>query len=236
MQMETQIGPPRHSLLRDDMAYILPMGIFLVFTQIGVWWPRLYVISYMAKTFIVAIALILCWKAYTKIKWTHLWLGALVGVIGLVQWVGMEKLLVWYGPSWTRMSVDWAHIFNPFEYFHTSGETVLWSFIAIRWACATFVVPFMEELFWRDFLWRSVQAPNDFKLASIGEWDWRALIIVSAAFSSVHIQWLTAFVWGLMIGILLIRTKSIGACVVAHGVTNFLLGLYVLITHDWYFW
>jgi CAAX prenyl protease-like protein len=94
----------------------------------------------------------------------------------------------------------------------------------------------MEELFWRDFLWRSFSAPNDFKLAQVGERDWRAAIFVSLLFATVHIQWLTAIGWGLMIAWLLIRTRSLGACIVAHAVTNFLLGAYVLYTHDWYFW
>jgi len=52
----------------------------------------------------------------------------------------------------------------------------------------------------------------------------------------VNVQLVTAFVWGVMIALLLWRTKSLGACIVMHGVTNFLLGAYVLWTHDWYFW
>jgi membrane protease YdiL (CAAX protease family) len=54
----------------------------------------------------------------------------------------------------------------------------------------------------------------------------------------VHIQWITAVVWAVMIGLLLLKTRSIGSCIIAHGVTNFLLGAYVLFwtPHDWYFW
>jgi uncharacterized protein len=238
-----------HAPLRDDIAYILPMGIFLIFTQVGVTWPNLYVLSYMAKTFIVPVALWVAWSSYTPIRWTHLWLGVLVGILGLGQWVGMDKLLV---PlfHWIHLHggvLDWLYIygkigisgvptdsFNPYTHFQNSGQ--MWTFISLRWACATLVVPVMEELFWRDFLWRELQAPNDFKLAEIGEKDWMVIFLVCAAFASVHIQWITAFVWGLMIALLLLRTKSIGACIVAHGVTNFLLGAYVLYTHDWYFW
>ena len=40
----------------------------------------------------------------------------------------------------------------------------------------------------------------------------------------------------LMISWLLVRTKSLGACIVAHAVTNLLLGIYVLWAKDWYFW
>lgn len=240
---------PRPSRLRDDVAYILPMGIFLVFTQVGASWPGLYTVSYLAKTFTVPVALYLCWRHYTKIQWTHLWLGALVGVVGLVQWVGMDKLLVLLF-QWLHAHgglFDWVPVygnigasgvptdsFNPFK--DIASPAFRWTFIPLRWACAALVVPVMEELFWRDFLWRSFSAPADFKLADVGERDWRAAVFVSLLFATVHIQWITAIGWGLLVAWLLIRTRSLGACVVAHAVTNFLLGAYVLYTHDWYYW
>ena len=87
---------------------------------------------------------------------------------------------------------------------------------------------------WR--VWRTIIAPNDFKLAQVGEWDWKALVIVSLIFSMVHIQWPSAIAWGMLIGLLLAFTRSLGACIIAHGVTNFLLGLYVLKTQAWEFW
>jgi membrane protease YdiL (CAAX protease family) len=59
---------------------------------------------------------------------------------------------------------------------------------------------------------------------------------VTLAFAAVHIQWMTAIVWGSMIALLLVRTRSLGACIIAHAVTNLLLGVYVLYTHDWAFW
>jgi membrane protease YdiL (CAAX protease family) len=248
-QTTGQTLPPRKFVLRDDIAYILPMAIFLAFTQIGVTWPNWYPASYMAKAFIVPIALILAWPSFTKIHWTHLSLGVLVGILGLVQWVGMDKLLILFFQSLHLHGgiLDWLPVygkigikgvptdsFNPFTAIH--GPVYQWTFIILRWACAALVVPVMEELFWRDYLWREILAPNDFKLAAIGEKDWMVVLLVSAAFATVHIQWITAFFWGLMIALLLLRTRSIGACIVAHGVTNFLLGAYVLYTHDWYFW
>ena len=104
-------------------------------------------------------------------------------------------------------------------------------------AGAVLVVPVMEELFWRDYLWRRVVAPNDFKLAAVGEWDWKAYLVVSLAFAVVHGNWwATSIVWGLMIGGLLAYTRSLGACIVMHATTNLLLALYVLRTGDWTFW
>ncbi|MGB7160362.1 MAG: CPBP family glutamic-type intramembrane protease [Tepidisphaeraceae bacterium] len=48
--------------------------------------------------------------------------------------------------------------------------------------------------------------------------------------------WLTSIVWALMIGALLMYTRSLGACIIAHAVTNLLLAVYVLVYRDWAFW
>jgi len=244
VQEETQKPFARRSVIRDDWAYMLPMAVFLLLIWVGTLRPWLYPVSYVARSLICAALLALLWKQYTKIRWSHFALAVAVGVLGLIQWVGMEKLLLhaFAAASAHGVPLGWVFVygkppsdsFDPFAYFTTPA--VLWSFIAIRWASASLMVPVMEELFWRDFVWRTVLAPNDFKMAAVGEWDWKAFLVVAALCASVHIQWITAFVWALMIGWLLIKTKSLGACIIAHGVTNFLLGAYVLYTKDWYFW
>ena len=231
--MTLEYEPPQEQppLVRDDVAYLLPMGLFLVFTWVGGTWPVLYPIAYVAKVVIVAAALIVLWRHYTKISWRYWWLGAIVGAIGIVQWVGMQL--------WLQ---------HQFDFFDPSGEpfdpmkaltspAMLYGFIAVRIIGAVLVVPVMEELFWRDFLWRQILAPNDFKLAEVGERNWVPFVFVSVAFAFVHGNWwLTSIVWALMVGALLIYTKSLGACIVAHAVTNLLLAVYVLRYRDWAFW
>ena len=222
----------RPAWLTDDIAYMLPMGIFLFFTWVGSFGADWYVWSYVVKTILTTIALLMCRSQFTPISWKWWWLGAIVGVVGIFQWVGMEHFLLAHWPNYPRMSHE---TFNPHDYFHTAWG--FWSFTAVRWAGASLVVPFMEEYFWRDFLWRTIIAPNDFKLAGVGEWDWKAFLVVALIFGAgVHVEWMTAIVWGLMIGLLLTSTKSLGACIICHGVTNFLLGAYVLHTGEWGFW
>jgi CAAX prenyl protease-like protein len=217
---------------RDDLAYIAPMGVFLAFVWIAAHWPSLYAPLYVVKTVTVAVLLAYFWKRYTTISWNYWWLGIIVGVVGIVQWVGMQLLLQRYLPAIFQPPKD---PFNPQASFASSS--LMWSWIFVRIAGAALVVPVMEELFWRDFLWRTILAPNDFKLAAVGEWDWKAFLGVAGAFALVHGNWwLTSIVWALMIGWLLVRRKSLGACIVAHAVTNFLLALYVLYTRDWSFW
>jgi CAAX prenyl protease-like protein len=217
--------------IHDDIAYILPMAVFLLLTGAAGKWPDAYPLIYLVKTILTAAALVVLWPNFTKIRWNHWWLGLILGVVGIFQWIGMQLLLQKYFPVF-RPS---GEAFNPLTYFHDDGMRN--AFIVVRLIGAVLVVPVMEELFWRDFLWRQILAPNDFKLAAVGEWGWAPFLIVAGAFSTVHGNWMpTAIVWGLMIGALLVYTKSLGACIIMHGTTNLLLGLYVLHTHDWSFW
>src|SRR5688572_4751473 len=243
-------APPRPALdyeekrapacpVRDDLAYLLPMMVFLVFTALGtagfvtavVPARYAYPISYVVKTVVVAGMLVWFWRCYTKIRWNGWWLGVIVGVVGIFQWVLMQRWLQrfeFFKPDeptfWNDAVANWS-------------PSLLWSFVAVRLTGAVLVVPVMEELFWRDFLWRQILAPNDFKLARVGEWGWAPFLGVSAAFAVVHGNWwLTSIVWALMIAALLVYTKSLGACIIAHAVTNLLLGVYVLVWKDWAFW
>jgi CAAX prenyl protease-like protein len=229
--------PKSNARGREDLAYIAPMATFLIIIWISAnstvkqFLPLAYPTLYVMRTVIVALLLICLWRNYTKIRWNHWWLGILVGVIGIFQWVGMQlwlqKHFAFFAPS--------PDAFDPTKEF--SSPAMLYGFIAIRIIGASLVVPVMEELFWRDFLWRQILAPNDFKLASVGEWGWAPFLGVSVAFAVVHGNWwLTSIVWGLMIAGLLVYTKSLGACIIAHGVTNLLLAVYVLRFRDWAFW
>ena len=220
------------SFVGDDLAYLLPMGVFLAFTWAGGQWPATYVPGYVIKTVVVALLLFALRRHYTKITWDYWWLGIILGVVGVFQWVGMEKGLLHLWPNFPR---PLAVALDPAKTF--ASPAALWAFVAVRWAGAALVVPVMEELFWRDYLWRTVAAPADFRLAKLGEWDrGLPLLVVTLFFCSVHVEWLTAIVWGAMIGGLLLYTRSLGACIVMHAVTNFLLIGYVLHPHDWAFW
>ena len=230
-----QPSPPvgKEGWLRDDVAYLLPMAAFLAFTWVGGNWKSLYPLSYVAKVIVTTVLLVVGWRFYTKISWRYWWLGLIVGVIGIFQWVGMQL--------WLQEHVAFFKPpddpFNPFAPGTFGSAEMAWAFVAVRIVGAVLVVPVMEELFWRDFLWRQIVAPNDFKLARIGEFEWPAFLGVAGVFAFVHGNWwLTSIVWALMIGVLLVYTKSIGACIIAHATTNLLLAGYVLKWKDWAFW
>jgi CAAX prenyl protease-like protein len=227
----TEAPTPAPSRIPDDVAYWLPMALFLACLWVGGHWDAAFVPSYVARVLLTAAALFLLRSHYTRVRWNGWWLGVIVGVVGLFQWVGMQTLLERASPFFQGS----GDVFDPTE--HYTSATAFWSFVAIRLTGAVLVVPFMEELFWRDWMWRTILAPNDFKLAKVGEFDWAPVLIVSGAFATVHGHWwLTAIVWGLMVAGLLVYTKSLGACIIAHATTNLLLGVYVLRYHAWSYW
>ncbi|HEY7116411.1 MAG TPA: CAAX prenyl protease-related protein [Tepidisphaeraceae bacterium] len=230
-------SPEPRSHVRDDLAYVLPMFTFLGFVGLSGmghetahgnnWYPW----TYVARVVVVGGMLVLFRRTYTRIRWDYWWLGLIVGVIGIFQWVGMQ---VWLERHFEFFRPG-GKVFDPDLFFNQAATRDV--FIGIRLLGAVVVVPFMEELFWRDFCWRTIIAPNDFKLAAVGEWDLKAFVIVPLVFALVHGNWwLTAIGWAFMVGGLLVYTRSLGACIVAHATTNLLLGLWVLYSKHWSFW
>jgi membrane protease YdiL (CAAX protease family) len=55
-------------------------------------------------------------------------------------------------------------------------------------------------------------------------------------FMFAHAELGVAFLTGVIYGFWFVRTKSLGSVMLAHAVTNLLLGGYVLATGRWYLW
>ncbi|CAN6484449.1 unnamed protein product [Victoria cruziana] len=138
----------------------------------------------------------------------------------------------------------WIHLDHPWL---TVGEVTAsfrpvdaegqlqWDLIAVRWVGAALMVPVMEELFWRSFLMRWIDNP-DFQQVSPRTVSFKALALSTLAFATAHTLWLAAIVAGLAYAWLYQRTGKLWAPIVAHAVTNGVLGVWVVITGNWQFW
>lgn len=98
------------------------------------------------------------------------------------------------------------------------------------------VVPLVEEILWRGFLLRFLvredfeRAPFRFTPFSFG------VVCVLFVLEHARVDWAGAAVTAVLYNLVAIRTQSLGACVLAHAVTNGLLGAYILVTRQWGFW
>jgi len=110
-----------------------------------------------------------------------------------------------------------------------------WPLIVLRIAGAARLVPVMEELFWRSFLMRWLQAPV-FEAVPPRGVGLRAVVLSTFVFVLAHTLWLAAAVAGLAYAWLYIRSGKLWVAVIAHGVTNAALGVWVVATGNWQFW
>ena len=109
------------------------------------------------------------------------------------------------------------------------------AWISIRLFGAVVIVPIMEELFWRSFLLRYL-INTEFKQVTLGTFNWFSLIWTVLLFGLEHQRWLAGMAAGILYTLLLYRTKSLSACILAHAITNLALGIYVLVTQHWEYW
>ena len=93
----------------------------------------------------------------------------------------------------------------------------------------------MEELFWRSFLMRWVQSPQ-FESVPPQSVGLKAIVLSTFVFMLAHTLWLAAVVAGLAYAWLYVRTGKLWVPIIAHAVTNGVLGVWVVMTGKWAFW
>jgi len=208
---------------RSYIPYIAPFAIFAVCIYVGPLFNIPQGILYSIKTVLVAATLIYFWNVYEQeIKFSFSWPAVISGVFVFFIWVLPEGLYPQIGHS----------EFNPYE--QASGYGVYFV-ISFRLIGATLVVPLMEELFWRSFALRFV-IKSDFKSLPLGQFSWFSFIFISILFGFEHHRWLVGIFAGMVYSGLLYRSKNLFDPILSHAITNFLLGIYVVSTHQWSFW
>ena len=93
----------------------------------------------------------------------------------------------------------------------------------------------MEELFWRSFLLRWIDSP-DFDSVDPAHISWRGFVVTVILFGFEHNLWLAGIVAGAAYSILYVRYRNLWAPILAHAVTNGVLGLWIISTGNWTYW
>lgn len=206
------------------ISYVVPMALFMLMTALEGYRPGYYVWIYIAKVLVVSASLVVfrtTWKDYS-VEWRVLMPAILVGLFVFWTWIPIDHMTPYHLSGGKRTGLD------PFTAMHDSSVRTL--FLAFRFFGLAVMVPFMEELFWRSFLLRTLSAPDtDFRVLSQGKFTWGAFGLVVAGFAFAHPEWLSAIVCAVAYGLLLWRTRNLFSCFVAHAVTNLALGLYIIV-------
>jgi uncharacterized protein len=214
---------------REDMAKspeharFLPFAIWVGITALAMGGGDLKFWSYAAKV-IVGVWIVWEMRRYIpEIRWTVSWQAIVVGVVIFVAWVGLNP----YYPMNTLLMKDTPEsIWNPFARFG-DGSATAWTLIVIRIFGMTVLVPPIEEAFYRSLVYRYI-VKYDFTKVALDHFDGVALVLCAVLFGFMHFQWLPGILCGLAYQWLVLRRGHLGDAITAHGITNFLLGCYVV--------
>ncbi len=222
----------------QERAYIAPFLAFLGFLLLAdvvarlgdgyAHWavaePRYWVFPVQT---LVCGALFWRWRAhYPLAPWRGIGIACLAGLLSLALWVA---------PQWLLGAAPRTQGFDP---AHFGGDGALyWGNLTLRLLRMVIVVPLVEEIFWRGWLLRFL-VNEDFRSVPMGTFTRKSFAIVSVAFCFEHTMadWPGALVTSMLYNLVAYRTRSLGACILAHAVTNLGLALYILATKQWGFW
>ena len=161
-----------------------------------------------------------------EMRWTFSWEAVAVGVGIFAVWVGLDP----FYPHLLKNSAPW----NPSATF-AENSALAWLMIGIRLFGSTFVVPPLEEVFYRSFLYRYV-ARQDFLSVPLNRFLPLPFLATVAVFGFSHNEWLAGILCGAAYQWLVLRKNRLGDAMSAHAITNFLLGAWVVWRGAWNFW
>ncbi len=212
-------------------ARTLPFALYIGFLALGpVLAPNVADARwlYALQVGLVVLALLFHARRYTELSARpvvtarDLVLAAVTGVAVFVAWINLDVPWLSAGAS------------GGFDPSRPDGSLDL-SLVVLRIAGAALVIPVMEELFWRSFLLRWVDR-SDFMGLDPRTISLRALVYCAIPFGLEHNLWFAGVLASLAYGLLYRQTGRLWAPVLAHALTNLLLGLWVVRTGNWQFW
>lgn len=244
------------------VTFVLPFLVFMLITSLeptrevpgggmlGLAIPfDCYPLVYVLKIGLTIAAMVFVWPGYGEFPFRIGRLAVLVGVVGIVVWVGLCSLdfdgLFWIDAEGTFLRALLEPIgmerlidagarsqYNPVVEL-AAWPVLAYGFLAIRFVGLVLVVSVVEEFFLRGFVLRFV-IRNDWWNVPIGRVTKTSAVVTTLAAMATHpTELLAAAVWFSMVTWLYAKTRNIWDCVAAHAITNLLLGIYVVSTDQW---
>ncbi len=214
------------------LPYIVPFGVFLAFLVIT---PYLLPLGKWESPLRIAVLVAVLWifsRGVTDLRVSHLAGSVALGLGVFAIWVGPDLLIPGYRDHWLFQNSITGKLHSSLPAEFLNDRTVL----IMRCLRAIILVPIIEELFWRGFLMRWIVSA-DFQRVKLGTYTRKAMWITALLFASEHgPYWEVGLIAGLLYNWWIVRTKSLGDCVLAHAVTNGALCLYVLRSGKWEYW
>jgi CAAX prenyl protease-like protein len=245
------VGPQPGCLdKRPWLVFILPIAVYLLVGSLepandpaggrtlGMDFLTAYSLVYTLKIGLTLVAMAAVLPGYRQFCSPPGLLAVVVGAVGVVVWIGLCRLPQVVGIQEALsglLGVGLRPGYDSWELIAASPGWG-WTFLAIRFLGLALIVPVIEEFFLRGFLCRAV-VDQDWPKVAFGTATPAAIavsIIIPALYHPTEL--FAAMAWFGMVTWLMVRTRNIWDCVVAHAVTNLLLGIYVVTMRQWHLW
>ena len=216
------------------LARVLPFVVFLVLTSCqGSLGTESHFWVYLAKCVVGVWLIRVTWPLVSEMRWVISFEALLAGTLVFILWVTLDV-------PYTKFSQP-DDSWNLQKQF-AAAPVMVWVFAGVRIAGSTLLVPMLEEVFYRSFLYRYILAPN-WMFTAHSSFAVKPFLITSIVFGFTHQHWLAGIACGIIYQLLVIRTNRIGDAITAHAVTNLLLGVWVITQgfgyaekSQWHFW
>lgn len=210
--------------------YIVPFAVFLLLLVVGPLLPpqvdgpfRLIVLSLVLWHFS---------RGVIDFKSRLLLPSSVLGVLVFFLWIAPDVLIPNYRDFWLFQNQLTGTLHSSIPAVYRTDPFVL-TFRIVR---SVLLVPVIEELFWRGWLMRWLISA-DFERVPLGAYAPASFFITAFLFSLEHGPfWDVGLLCGLIYNWWMVRTRSLGDCILVHAVTNACLAGYVLATHRWEYW
>ena len=213
--------------------FLLFVG-FLMLSSAATGWFDLGVSSSLGswlvigRAILVTIVLALFWTAYSELRDPSSvsavdWATAVVaGLVVFIVWVELHQA----GAVMTQ-----SDKFAPL----LADGSLDWPMAMLRLAGLALVVPVMEELFWRSLVLRWIDH-HDFLGVEPRKVGLSAFLITTALFALEHDMLLAGAFAGLVYNALYMWSGNLWVPILAHAITNGVLGIWILATGNWRLW
>lgn len=195
-------------------AHVMPGGVSAMY------------VMFPLQTLACAGALAYFWRQYGLAAPRKGWLAVGIGLLVFALWVSPQ--VEFHRPE--RLIG-----FDPGVFAGQPG--IYWGEMVMRFVRLVVVVPLLEEIFWRGFLLRYL-VDEEFEAVAFGTYARLANALVAVGFMLEHSMqdWPAALAAGFLYNLVAYRTRSLSSCVLAHGITNAMLGGFIVMTRQWGFW
>jgi hypothetical protein len=219
---------------------VAPFALFVALTGAqGQFDPAAAYWLYLIKTVLAAGMLWVLRPLLAEMRWAFSWEAVLVGIGVFAVWIGLSEgwclqNFLWVKAGLTSAPTSPAPAWNPNEFFG-AGSALAWLFIIVRIVGSTLVVPPLEEVFYRSFLYRYL-TKHEFLGVPLNHFALFPFLATIGIFGLAHNEWLAGILCAAAYQWLVLRKNRLGDAMTAHAITNFLLGVWVVWRGAWQFW